>query len=141
MFKNYLITTYRNLFRNKINTIINITGLTVSIACCVFIYVFVRHEKTFDSFHANADRIYRIVSDDRNAQGASYQGYVSFPVAKALRNDFPNLETVTQVYVNNMAVVSINDASSAKKVFEEKEMTFADEYFLKTFDYPVLAGQ
>ncbi|GEO09203.1 ABC transporter permease [Segetibacter aerophilus] len=141
MFKNYLVTTYRNLFRNKINTIINITGLTVSIACCVFIYVFVRHEKTFDSFHANADRIYRIVSDDKNTQGASYQGYVSFPVAKALRNDFPNLETVTQVYVNNTAVVSINDASTTRKVFEEKEMTFADEYFLKTFDYPVLAGQ
>ena len=141
MFKNYLITTYRNLFRNKVNTIINITGLTVSIACCIFIYVFIRHEKTFDNFHSKADRIYRIVFDEKNANGTSYNGYVSFPVAKALRNDFPNLETVTQVYVNNLAVVTIKESSTSRKIFEEKEMTFADEYFLKTFDYPVLAGQ
>ncbi|HEX8356818.1 MAG TPA: ABC transporter permease, partial [Segetibacter sp.] len=140
MFKNYLVTTVRNLLRNKVNSFINIAGLTISIACCIVIYVFVRHEKSFDSFHRNADRIYRMVSDSRNANGVSHEGYVNFALAKALRNDFPNLKTVTQVYINNQATISINEPSG-RKVFEEKEMTYADEFFLKTFDYKVLAGQ
>ncbi len=65
MFKNYLVTTFRNLVHNKINSFINIAGLTISIACCIVIYVFVEHEKSFDSFHKNADRTYRIVSDNK----------------------------------------------------------------------------
>lgn len=140
MFHNYLTTTFRNLLRNKINTIINIAGLTVSIACCIVIYVFVKHEKTFDSFHTKADRIYRIVHDEKTAQGVVHEGYTTFAVAKALRNDFPHLETVTQVYIRNQAIVKINEGAG-RKIFEEKEMTFADEDFLKTFDYTVIAGQ
>lgn len=73
MFKNYLTTAYRNLVRNKVNTFINIAGLAVSIACCIVIYVFIKHEKTFDSFHKNSDRIYRIVSDNKSSQGVSHE--------------------------------------------------------------------
>ncbi len=134
MFKNYLVTTFRNLVHNKINSFINIAGLTISIACCIVIYVFVKHEKSFDSFHKNADRTYRIVSDNKDEQGVSYAGYVNFALAKALRNDFPNLETVTQVYINNQAIINISEPSGSRKIFEEKEMTYADEFFLKTFE-------
>src|SRR3954454_14687014 len=132
MFHNYLITTIRNLLRNKAGSVINIIGLAVSIACCIAIYVFVRHEETFDDFHTKAGRIYRIVLDNSTSQGTEHNGYVAFPTATALRNDFPNLEMVTQMYVSNTAIVQIPDIAGGTKKFEEKEATYADEFFFKT---------
>lgn len=140
MIKNYLITTYRNLVRNKVNTVINITGLAISIACCIFVYVFIQHEKTFDKFHSKADRIYRIVFDDKDNGNTSYNGVVPFPTATALRNDFPQLETVTQLYTNHTAIVSITGENGQQKVFEDNELTYADAGFFKTFDFTILAG-
>ena len=96
MFKNYLITTYRNLFRNKINTIINITGLTVSIACCVFIYVFVRHEKTFDSFHANADRIVRVTMDYNSGDAVNKVATTGTKVGPEFTRSFPEVESYSR---------------------------------------------
>jgi putative ABC transport system permease protein len=140
MFRNYFITTIRNLFRNKVGSIINITGLAVSIACCIAIYVFLKHEETFDNFHSKADRIYRMVLESKTAQGTDHLGYVAFPTARALRTDFPNLETVTQMYVGNKVIVQIPDAVAGTKKFEEKETTYADEFFFKTFDFSLIAG-
>ncbi|MFT3823421.1 MAG: ABC transporter permease [Chitinophagaceae bacterium] len=139
MFRNYFITTFRNLTRNKVNTFINVAGLAVSIACCIFIYVLVKHERTFDSFHSKSHRTYRIVSDYKSQEGISHNGYTFFPMATAMRTDFPELESVTQVY-NGNAIVSITNAAGDRKNFEENEMTFADNWFLKTFDYTTLAG-
>lgn len=141
MLRNYFTTIYRNLRRNKLNTFINVTGLTVSIACCIVIYVFVKSEKTFDHFHSKADQIYRIVFDDKTPQGTEHGGYTSFAVAGGLRNDFPELETVTQVYIRNTSVIQIPGADNSRKTFEEKDINYADQYFLKTFDFPIIAGE
>lgn len=138
MFRNYLITAFRNLLRNKVNTFINVAGLAISMGCCIVIYVFMKHENTFDNFHSKADRIYRVVADYQGTE-VGHMGYVNFALAKAMRNDFPNLETVTQV-LNNKAVVQVPTSSGARRLFEENEMTYADAYFLKTFDFPLLAG-
>ena len=115
MFRNYLVTIFRNLVRNKVNTFINVAGLAISIACCIVIYVFVKHENTFDNFHRKADRIYRVVADYRGTE-TGHAGYVNFALAKAMRNDFPHLETVTQVYVNNNAVIGVPTSSGARNV-------------------------
>lgn len=137
---NYLKITYRSLLRNKVNSLINIAGLSISIACCIAIYVSAKHEQSFDNFHSKADRIYRIVSEYKHPDRVVHEGYSGFPVAKALRNDFPALEAVTQVYMMARAVISIPSAPGERKIFEENEVTYADPYLLKTFDYPVLAG-
>ncbi|WPP50869.1 ABC transporter permease [Catalinimonas niigatensis] len=141
MFKNYFTTTLRNLRRNKFNTIINVAGLALSIACCISIYAFVKHEYSFDSYHRKAERTYRLVDQYRGANGIDYSGYVSFPVAKALRNDFPELETVTQVFNELNVIVQIPDEAGSTAKFEEDDLAYADAYFLKTFDYDILAGQ
>lgn len=140
MIRNYFITTFRNLANNKVNTLINITGLAISIACCIFVYVFIRYEKSFDNFHSKGDRIYRVVMDNKTTDRTEHNGYVSFPMAKALRNDFSQLETVTQLYVGNSALISIANQNGERKLFEDQQMTYADEYFFKTFDFRILAG-
>ncbi|MEO6704616.1 MAG: ABC transporter permease, partial [Ginsengibacter sp.] len=140
MFINYFKTSFRNLFRNKFNSIINITGLAVSITCCIVVYVLVKHETTFDNFNSKADRIYRIVFDDKTAQRTEYTGSSTFALAPALRNDFPNLETVTQVYSNINAVIEIPGKDGSRKLFDENQLTYTDPQFFKTFDISLLAG-
>ena len=138
MITKYFTAAVRQLFKNKVNSIINIAGLSVSIACCIFVYVFVIHEYSFDDFHSKKDRIYRVVLDDKKPNGDAYLGIVPLPLAKALRNDFPQLETVTQVYVNNKAVIGIPSENGNRKLFEDEQMTYADEYFFKTFDFKLV---
>ncbi|MEO9022016.1 MAG: ABC transporter permease [Ginsengibacter sp.] len=140
MFINYFKTTFRNLWRNKLNSIINITGLAVSIACCIVVYVLVKHETTFDNFNSKADRIYRIVFEDKTARGTDYVGSSTFALAPALRNDFPNLETVTQVFSKINAIIEIPGKNGSRKLFEEKQLTYTDPEFFKTFDISLLAG-
>lgn len=140
MIISYFKTTLRTLWRNKLNSIINIAGLAVSIACCIVVYVLVKHETTFDSFNSKANRIYRIVFEDKTAQGTQYIGSSTFALAPALRNDFPNLESVTQIYAHNNAIVEIPGKDGSRKLFEENQMTYTDPDFFKTFDVHFLAG-
>jgi len=60
MFKNYLKVTFRNLLRQRIYSLINITGLAIGMACSIFIFAFVINELSYDKFHEKADRIYRL---------------------------------------------------------------------------------
>ncbi|MFT3679011.1 MAG: ABC transporter permease [Ferruginibacter sp.] len=140
MINKYFNSSIRQLYKNKVNTLINIAGLSVSIACCIFVYVFVKHEYSFDNFHTKKDRIYRLVFDDVKPNGTEYVGTVPFPAADAIRTDFPQLETVTKVYVDNRALISIDNKDGSQKLFEDEQMTFADEYFFKTFDFKKIAG-
>jgi hypothetical protein len=140
MFTNYFKATFRNLWRNKFNSIINITGLAVSIACCIVVYVLVKHETTFDNFNSKADRIYKIVFDDKTAQGTQYTGSSTFALAPGLRNDFANLETVTQVYSDINSAIEIPGRNGSRKLFEENQLTYTDPEFFKTFDVTLLSG-
>ena len=66
MFWNYLKVAYRNLLRHPLYAAINAVGLGIAIAFCVLAFLYVRHEWTYDAFHENADRIYRVyVENDR----------------------------------------------------------------------------
>ena len=62
MFQNYLKTALRNLLREKGSSLLNIAGLTLGITCSLLLFLLIRHLATFDNFHANRDRIYRVVT-------------------------------------------------------------------------------
>ena len=64
MFENYLKIAFRNLLRHRLFSLINITGLTVGITCCLLIIQYIRFELSFDDFNTNKDRIYRIVNTE-----------------------------------------------------------------------------
>ena len=59
MLRNYLIVAYRNLMRHRVYSLINVVGLSIGIAFCILTFLYVRREWTYDTFHENADRIYR----------------------------------------------------------------------------------
>ena len=66
MIKNYIKIAFRNFLRHKSFSIINVSGLAVGMTCCVLILQFVRHELSYDQYHENAKRIYRIISDEKH---------------------------------------------------------------------------
>ena len=142
MFKNYLLTTLRNFRRHKANTFINVTGLALSMACCIAIYVFTKEEYSYDRYHTKADHIYRVVGQFQGNEGINYEGSATYPLATALRNDFPDLPLVTQVVAHNEALLKTSDEASPilTDTRRGKGLTYVDEYFLRMFDHPLLAG-
>ncbi len=84
MFKNYLIIALRNLSRNKSYAFINIAGLSIGLACSMLIILYVKDEVSYDRFHANVEKIYRIVSQSVNTKDNKEQkdgntGYLQGP--------------------------------------------------------------
>jgi putative ABC transport system permease protein len=92
MFKNYFKTAWRNLKKNKVYSFINIGGFAIGIAACLLISLYIQHELSYDQDNPNNDRIYRIIGE-ANRNGKVQNG-LSFPapMAKALMNDFPEVE-------------------------------------------------
>lgn len=125
----------RNLFRNKIYSFINIFGLSVGIACCILIYLFVRNEWSYDTFHKNADLIYRAAVFENYSEQEQYFNTVTpFPLAQALEQNFPEVQRCVRV-------ADVND------LIRQGEITFPERYhlvdsdFLEVFSFPLLQGE
>ncbi len=134
MFSNYLKTAFRNLWKYKIFSFINITGLAIGMAVCILILLWVNDELYFDRFQENAPQLFRVI------QEADYAGHdiqiarTPFPLEPALRNDFPEIADAARVFINGMTV------KVGEKIFEDDKMIYTDPSFLKMFSFPLLQG-
>jgi predicted permease len=143
MIKNYFKTAFRNLWRNKNFTTINVSGLAVGIAVCLVIFLIIQFELSFDNFHAKKDRIYRVITEQQNADGTKPTQGVPYPFAAAFHNDFPSIVS-TAVNSNRNDQILIPDetnAQSFKKFKEESGVFFAEPGFFRIFDFKLLAGE
>src|SRR6476469_10237648 len=125
MFKNYFKTAWRSISKHKAYSIINVLGLILGIASCLVIFLVVRYELSYDKFNSKADRIYRVTLN-----AIDFNPCVSLAIAGPMRNDFPELEEVSQVWYRDNGLITIG-----QKEFEEKGLALADEYFTSVFDY------
>jgi putative ABC transport system permease protein len=135
MIKNYLVVTLRNFLRNKNYTLINVLGLSIGITSCIIIFLLIRHDLNFDTFHSKAKQIYRVVHDSENASGIDYSGVTPYPFAGAFRNDFPEIPLVTQYHDQGETLVAVN---GQKQMVDD--VIFADSLFFQVFDFKVLSG-
>lgn len=144
MFSNYLKTASRSLSRNRNYTIINIAGLAVGIAVCLLIFIIIQFQTSFDNFHANKDRIYRVLTEYHPADAAAitYGKEVPVPMPAALKTAFPQLEQVVPVWESkNDQLLIADDKGTAVKIFKEQRgVFFTAPSFFKLFDFPLLAG-
>lgn len=134
MIRNYLLTAYRNALKNKLYATINILGLTVGISCCIFILLYVRHERSYDEFHVKKDRIFKVyrTNDD---DGYKEIGPTSPPYATALENDFPQeIEAAVRVMPRQGLITYGEDA------YTGDDISFVDSSFFEVFTYPLLQG-
>ncbi len=141
MFKNYLLTTLRKLNREKNHTAINVLGLALGMACCLFIFLIIQYELSFDRFHSKRERIYRIVTDEKINDLVSTTMGSPIPMAEALRLDFPSLEKVAAMFGNYSALFAITRADQTTARFQENDnVALVEPEFFEIFDFPWVAG-
>lgn len=143
MYKSYFKIGWRNLIRNKSYAFINLIGLAIGLACCLLISIYIQHELSFDNYHKNLGRIYRVVhfyGDEQTpvnyAPAASeFQVWGNAPVGPALEKDFPEIEKVVQFSGRNSALL----ANGALQ-FQEDDVFFVDATVFDVFSWKMLAG-
>ena len=94
MLYNHLKIAFRNIFKEKLYSAINIFGLAVGLAICLLILLFVKDELSYDKYHAKADRIYRVTTEWKLGDRSINTAISSYRMAPALETDFPEFEQV-----------------------------------------------
>ncbi|HMB90315.1 MAG TPA: ABC transporter permease, partial [Rhodothermales bacterium] len=135
MLKNYLKVALRTLKRHPGYAFINIFGLAVGMACCLLIGLYVHQEWSYDRFHNNADRIYRVTTDLAlpDAPPSEY-AIVSRPMAQALREAYPDVENLSLIEIWNPRL------AHEGQYFSDDAFYFVEPAFLDIFSFPLLEG-
>ena len=135
MFKNYFKVALRNIRRHPGYSIINIAGLAIGLACCLFILIWVLDELNYDKFHENAPYLYR-VEENQYYSGRVYHVTVTpYPLAPALKADFPEIIEATQ-YVG----VGGQLIRYGEKAFFETGIRAVAPAFFRMFTFPFVKG-
>ena len=141
MIKNYVVLFIRNLQRQKLFSIINLLGLTVSMVSTLVIYLYVRQEFSYDRFHKDADCIYRVNQTFIWGEGDDSQFASTGPgVATALKEELPEVELLTSIHTPGNFIVSYASPSNEIISFEEDKILAADSNFFKMFNFPFIKG-
>ncbi len=135
MIKNYFKTAWRNLHRNKLFSFINILGLSIGIATCFVMMLYVQSELSYDRFHKNADNIARIIFKADINGGKINESVVMAPVAKTLKRDFPEVKDATRILNYGTPRISFEN-----KTFKNDRVAIVDPNFFSIFTLPMIEG-
>ena len=139
MLKNYLLVAYRNFRRHAGFGLMNVAGLAVGIAACLFILLYVQDELTFDRKFPDSDRIYRVVEARRQADGAEQHFvYTAGPMAAALEASVPDVERAAGVITSWSLGRFTVERGEAR--FYVGDHMFAGPEFFEIFDFEVVRG-
>jgi putative ABC transport system permease protein len=130
MLKNYFTSAFRSIRRNLSFTLLNIFGLSLGIVSCLTIFLIVRNELGYDNFSRKAGRTYRITLN-----ALDFNSNISMAIVPAMRNDFPELENITQIFYQREGLVKIG-----QNKFMEKSYAYVDNDFPKIFDFQWISG-
>jgi putative ABC transport system permease protein len=131
----FIKLAFRNLRKNKINTIINIFGFSIGLAACLFIFMFTRLETSYDSFYPNQDRFYRLVDQFTTSHQTTKEGFVSFPVAPAVAKNISGIESYCRVTDEATSNCYIN-----QQQITINKLRFADDNFFDFFQFKLIVG-
>lgn len=135
MFRNYLKTAWRNLWKSKTIAFINVLGLMTGITCCLLIGLYIQHEYSYDRFQQKGDRLVRVLMEYRFTSGDSRKGtFTSTKVMPVMARTFPEVEAGVRM-VSYKRVVTNGDEQ-----FEENNFMFADSTFFNLFTFALLQG-
>lgn len=135
MFKNYLKIALRNLVREKGYAIINIGGLTIGIASCILILLYITSELTYDRHNEKSDRIYRAGIEAVFGDSHFFSAYTSDVMKDALEYEFSDVEEAVRLVSGSMTVVKLDNQS-----FIEEKFFYTDPNFFSIFTVPLISG-
>ena len=134
VFKNYFKTALRNLRKNKLYSIINIFGLTMGLAACLLIGIYINNELNYDKFNSNADRIVRVTMEFKQAETVNKVATTGTKVGPQFKRTFPVIEDYVRTYIGSSIV------KYETKIFDEPRVLYADDPFFKIFSFKIIEG-
>ncbi len=135
MLRNYFVIALRNLGKHKFFGFINVTGLSIGIACALLIALFVRDELGYDKFNAKSDRIYRLISHIKFGGNDARYAVCPAPLARTIREEVPEIEEVTRFRSWGTFLVKKD-----KENYKESNAIWADPGVFTIFSIPLLKG-
>jgi putative ABC transport system permease protein len=135
MIQNYIKIAYRNLLRNKAFSAINIAGLSIGLASCLLMGLYVLDELSYDRFHEKADRMVRVYFKGIMNGGNINESTVMPPTARTLLREYPEVLEATRLRRAGSPLVQ-----RGNETFKETAVAFADSNFFQVFTLPLLAG-
>ena len=137
MLKNYFITALRNLSRQKIYTLINISGLAIGLATCMMIMLYILYELSYDRFFDKYENVCRVAVKATVSGDLLNVAVSSNPMGEKMTEEFPEIENFTRILPNNQAVFfTIGDKS-----FYNEGLYYVDSSFFDVFPYHLVAGE
>ncbi len=135
MFRNFIIVTVRSILSQRVNTFINILGLAIGMASVLLITIYVMHELSYDQFHHEANRIYRVNVKGKLRGSDLNIAVTAFPLAQKLQEEYPEVESSLRIARFGAWLVS-----NGNKRFNEDNLLFADAQFFNFFSFRLLKG-
>ncbi len=136
MFQSNLRTGLRHLYKRKLYSAINIFGLAISIAACLVLWTYVRFELTYDGFHPDADRVYRV---NTSLYAVNVNAFTAYDVGPGLEHSVPGIETYVRTHWAG-ALITLRGPGLDTKSVSVNDAQFADSTFFKVFKFKSIAG-
>ena len=136
MRKNYFRIAVRSLQKNISSSVINITGLSIGLTCCLLMVLYMQHEVSYDKFQAKGNRIARVIMEYSFVNGELTKGnFTSTKVFPSFKKNFPEVEDGVRMTLADKIV------KSGDKIFHERRFMYADSTFFNLFSFKLLRGK
>lgn len=135
MWQNNIKTAFRQIFKNKGYSLLNILGLSISLAVCLLLFLWIQNERSFDRFHQNAEEIYRFQWEAKFGDNSWKIPQVPVPLAETLVREFPEILSAAKAYEGRFTAKLNND------LVREDQVLYVDEAFFEIFTVQPVAGQ
>ena len=141
MLKNYIITAFRNLTRNRTYTIINVFGLALGISAAIVLFKIVLYEKSFDQYQTNFEDIYRFTKRTESANQVEMEAGIQNPFTLAFKTDYPDYGLPVRTFGIGESQLSVTNSIGDLQHFEQRKgIAFVDQNYFKLFDYDFELG-
>ncbi len=134
MIRNYFLTAWRNLKKNKLNATVNILGLTVAFSCCMLLFLTVYREFSYDDFQQNRNKLYKVYGVSYAPDGDKKGDAMSYPMGPAIKTEVPGVAKVSSIMNGGSGIRYRN-----KEI--DKGISLVDNDFFSMFSFPVLSGE
>ncbi|HEX8278487.1 MAG TPA: ABC transporter permease, partial [Segetibacter sp.] len=147
MVKNYFKIAWRNLMKNKVFSFINIFGLTVGLACCMLISLYILNELSYDKYHKNAKDLYQLgtifIKPGEEIRPDEWSANTPAPMAALMKQEFPEIRETTRLlglFTEDKTLLQYRENNSDVKSFYETKGYLADSTFFRLFTYNFTEG-
>ncbi len=138
MIRNYFKIAWRSLQKNKLFSLINIISLAIGLSASFVIGMMVYYDFTFDKFHTDGDRIYRVTTQFNDPEGDYYSSGIPFPLVDAVKNEVSGLEATA--FFHQFSSVNVKPTGTEELFKQQDFVVFTDQGYFDLFDYNWLVG-